>query len=1130
MLIDNENESLKVHQWISKYICEGKFDIVTGYFTVGALAFLARETNGKVDTYRLVLGDIVSTGTLKERALDLLNENVSIDAALRLSKLAKEAVTFLEQDKVLAKTLEPNFCHAKAYLFTCKDVDNPRNNFFITGSSNLTDAGIGRKPTHNVELNIADFGSAPQYKELIAWFDELWRRPQAHTQKTLYGEDGKKYKKPFKQYLIDEIKKIFVAYTPRQLYYKVLFELFSDQRLEEETNPDLNRQVGRLENTVIYQSLYEFQQKGVLSLIKMLQRYDGAILADAVGLGKTWSALAIMKFYQLQGREIVLLCPKKLYHNWHQYQKRQESRFEKDSFDYHIRFHTDLHADRLRSYDDRADKFFTNERPKLFVIDESHNLRNDKSQRYRFLLEEMIRKNEDVKVLMLSATPINNTLLDIRNQFKLIVKGNNQGFAESLGVRNLDATFRRAQVAFNEWSELPNPTISEFISRLQSNFFTLADSLVVARTRKVIEGWQDGLTFPRKAKPENIFVTPNQFGNIEDFEELEKYFPPYLSGYQPSRYVQQEEDVDILHDEQRRDFFLVKMMYILLVKRLESSWYSFQSTVQTILQHHQHALDKIRAYQEDKENAVVEDAMQLSLFANDELEEAAEEYTLGKKRRISIADIDASGKLGDFKKDLKKDIDALRSLQSNLETFAEKIEKERQTSSTRSKDTKLAKLMAKIEEKRAAKHNAGNPKVIIFTVYKSTAFYLFEQLKARGFDRLAMVSGDESRTSDTNQATKKFEPILERFAPFTKLFREKEWDFTPASPDQSLSQQYEEWQAWIAQHDPTTQEKLQNPIDILIATDTLSEGQNLQDCDMVINYDIHWNPVRIIQRMGRIDRLGSPNELIFGVNFWPSNSINSYLNLQGRIEKRMTAMRLAGSEVDQQFTETFRIMSEDERLEQKLKDRMLEQMEASWDDIEVSEQNLGFDDLSLETYRQELDAELRKDAEYYRGMPRGVYTGFRATNDTCPQAGLIALLGYPARLPKATDHRYQAYELIYIDHEGKAVRTNQREILDVLTAHKDEARQVPAEVDQGDPATIQGLSEAIATWLKAQVVEEEVQADGSTRTTIGASTKDLINKLKTGDKEALNQIKEGTVEERYRYDNFDLLVWFIVNP
>ena len=1128
MLLDNENKKLKVHQWISKYSCEGKFDIVTGYFTVGALAFLARETNKKVNNYRFMLGDIVSTGNLKERALDLLNENISINAALKLSQVAKEAVNFLEQDKVLAKTLEPNFCHAKAYLFTCADADDPRNNFFITGSSNLTDAGIGKKTTHNVELNIADFGSAPQYRELIEWFEELWNRPQAHTQKTLYSEDGKRFKKPFKQYLIDEIKKIFVEYTPRQLYYKVLFELFGDRLLKEESDPELNRQVGRLENTAIYQTLYEFQQKGVLSLIKMLQRYDGAILADAVGLGKTWSALAIMKFYQLQGREVVLLCPKKLYHNWHQYQRRQDSRFEKDSFDYHIRFHTDLHADRLASYTDRADKCFVNEKPKLFVIDESHNLRNDKSQRYQFLLEEIIKKNEDVKVLMLSATPINNTLLDIRNQFKLIAKGDNRGFQEPLGVRNLEGTFRRAQTAFNEWSELPNPTISDFISRLQSNFFTLTDSLVVARTRKMIEGWQDGLTFPRKAKPENIFVTPNQFGNIEDFAELENYFPPRLSGYQPARYVKQADDVDILHDEQRRDFFLVRMMYILLVKRLESSWYSFMSTAQTILNHHQNALDKIKAYQEDKENADINDATQLALFANDELEEEAEEYTLGKKRKISIADIDASGNLDAFKKDLKKDIDALRSLQSNLASFAEEIKQEEQPGNVKSKDTKLEKLIAKIAEKRAADINRQNPKVIIFTVYKDTAQYLFKQLHARGLERLALVSGDESRTSDSDHATKKFEPILERFAPFTKLFREKEWDFVSSAA--SLWKQYQEWQTWIAQHDPATHQKLQSPVDILIATDVLSEGQNLQDCDMVINYDIHWNPVRVIQRMGRIDRLGSPNEVIFGVNFWPSATINSYLNLQGRIEKRMTAMKLAGSEVDQHFTETFRVMSEDDRLEQKLKDRMLEQMQASWDDIEVSEQSLGFDNLSLETYRQELDAELKKDADYYQQMPRGVYTGFRAVDAACPEPGLIALLGYPARLPKATDHRYQAYELIYVDHDGKAVRTNQREILDALTAHKDEARHVPTEVDQGDEATIRGLSEAIATWLKAQAVEEEVQEDGSVKTTIGSSTKDLLNKLKSGDKAAFDQVKAGTVEERYRYDNFDLLVWFIVNP
>ncbi|MFW6351333.1 MAG: SNF2-related protein, partial [Bacteroidota bacterium] len=452
MILDNENKNLKVHEWISQYTENGKLDIVTGYFTIGALAWLSQAVNEKINEFNLVLGDIVNIDHEENRPLDLLNENITIEASLKLSHIAKEAVRFLKQDKVTAKTLEPNFCHAKNYLFNPEEEDD-RDKYFITGSSNLTEAGLGLKKTNNVELNIAETGNNHQYKELVNWFDRLWKSPQAHKQKTLLSQDGKTSKMDFKQYLIHEIERIFIEYTPRELYFKVLFELFGNQILDKENDPEFNRQIGRLENSLIYNTLYDFQKKGVLSLIRMLQKYNGAILADAVGLGKTWSALAVMKFFQDQGREVLLLCPKKLEHNWRRYLKNQDSKFEKDQLEYFIRFHTDMNEDRVEKYTDRADKYFTNSKPKLIVIDESHNLRNDKSNRYKFLLNHIIKENQDIKILLLSATPINNSLIDIRNQFKLMTQDNPFGFEESLGIRNLDYSFRTAQKVFNDWRQ-----------------------------------------------------------------------------------------------------------------------------------------------------------------------------------------------------------------------------------------------------------------------------------------------------------------------------------------------------------------------------------------------------------------------------------------------------------------------------------------------------------------------------------------------------------------------------------------------------------------------------------------------------------------------------------------------------
>ncbi len=1132
MLLDNKNDNQKVYEWLKEYTESGKIDIVTGYFTVGALAYLSRQINEKIKNFRMVLGDIVSIDIIHDRNIDLLNENITIEAALELSAVAKEAVEFLKQEKVAAKTLEPNFCHAKIYLFNPEKDD--RHKYFVSGSSNLTEAGIGLKQTNNIELNIAETGNNNQYQELRKWFSNLWKSKEAHKAKTIIDENGKKHTTPFKEYLIASIEQIFIKYTPGQLYYKVLFELFGNQLLSEQDNPEFNRQVGRLENTVIYNTLYDFQQKGVLSLIKMLQKYDGAILADAVGLGKTWTALAVMKFFLLQGREIILICPKKLQHNWNRYSRYQNSKFEKDNLEFFIRFHTDMIFERMdkETYRlEREDTLFVDDKPKLIVIDESHNLRNSKSNRYQFFVEEILKKNDDIKILMLSATPINNTLIDIRNQFKLIKQGHRDGFYDSHSIRNIDHLFGRAQKAFKNWRNDESPKIASFIKMLPADFFKLTDSLTVARTRKMIETQKAGLHFPKKQKPKNIFVTPKQIGNFENFEELFEHFPPMLSGYQPSFYIEQTEDVDKLHDERQRDRFLVKMLYILLVKRLESSWFSFYSTTQKILNHHQNALDKINIYLEKQQDQNFADDIEPDILDDDELEELADDLTLGKKRKVLLSDIDKAGNLEIYKKDLKKDIEALESLINNLNKFEKSIKIEvAGNKNHKSKDDKLQSLIEEIKEKRKSGKNNDNQKIMIFTVYKDTAFYLFDQLKKRGFTQMAVVSGDISKTDSSEHETKLFEPILERFAPFTKLFNEKEWNFIPSKNNLSLQEQYRQWVEWVSENDKKIHDKIKNPIDILIATDVLSEGQNLQDCDMVINYDIHWNPVRVIQRFGRIDRLGSPNRDIYGINYWPSDNINTYLNLKGRIEERMTMMKLAGSEVHLEFSDSFKEMATDNDFEDKLNRRMLSQMQTSWDDIEENEAGLGFDNLSLEDFRQDLLEELQRDEKYYKNMPKGIYTGFKAKQDICSESGIIALLGYPSRPPKALNHEYQIYDLIYINENGQQVLLNQKEVLDALSKHKDESRFVPEEIERGEESAIKELVTSMQKWLDSQSTQEEILEDGRVKKRAGAETKDILAKLKTGDSSALKRVKKNTsVSEKYKLPNFDLITWFLVN-
>ncbi len=1121
MLLDNSDNSKKVHEWITTYTAEGRIDAVTGYFTIGALAFLSDHLNERISRFRFLVGDLIQEQAESERPLDLLNENLTIDAALQLKHSAVRAVEFLRQNNVEIKTMQPNFCHAKAWIYRGQDLPQ---SYYVTGSSNLTEAELGLKQTNNVELNTLGQGTDADFTELKNWFEEIWQRPEARTKKKVDGRSVN-----FKQYLVEEIEKVFVQYTPRDLYYKTLFEMFGRPLMEFQNDAEVNRNLGRLEDSVIYQSLYEFQRKGVLSLIKMLQNYGGAILADAVGLGKTWSALAVIKYYQSQGYDVIVLCPKRLDHNWRRFLKRRNSRFERDEFDYVLRYHTDLQDDRLENHEDGLTMdFFQRDRPKLLVIDESHGLRNNKSNRYKHLVENLLRPNDDIKTLLLSATPINNTLNDIRNQFKLLVKDDSHGFRDTLGINNIDALFREATRVFREWSEQESRTISSFLKQLPKAFFHLTDSLVVARTRHLVQGHTDDLVFPHKEAPENIFLEGSIIGKYGSFTDFLDAFPKYFAGYMPAYYLQQPEHISVLEDERQRDFFLAKMMYMLLVKRLESSWASFYTTVEKVHNHHQDALNKVKRY---LKNGTSEDVnTTLTDLYDDENEWMPEDMALGK-RRIPVADIEAAGNLNRYKKHLETDLRNLRALQESLAFFEKQVTQEDgREAAQKSRDEKLTRLMELIRRKRRSGSNRGNPKVLVFTAYTDTANYLFDQLYKRGFRRLAVVTGTDSRAWDDEHAHKNFEPILERFVPCTKLFTEKLWPtFTPPETAETIVEQYHEWCEWVRDHDPRTADKLNHPIDILIGTDCLSEGQNLQDCDFVVNYDIHWNPVRAIQRMGRIDRLGSINDTVFAANFWPTREVDEYLKLQRRIEDKMTQMRLVGAEVRPDFTERIQEMLDDEHIQQTQEESLMRQMQTSWEDIEQAGQNLGFDHLSLENFRQDLLAELGLDEAAYMEMPRGIYTGFNGDPAACPADGIVALLGYPAQRPGEGYRPYDNYDLIYIDREGRDVLQNPKDVLDMLQAHKECDRSVPKDLDRGDPDELRAWAAALRNWLQGQAQAEVTDDNGDTTKVAGSATMEMIKQMQRGDDTTQHtDSHDRSFDERYKEHNVDLILWFAV--
>ncbi len=1148
MLLDNQKKvdavkkkPISVKEYVEKYIAEGNIDIVTGYFNVGALAFLAEISNDKIDNFRLIIGELVKDETTQKQILGLLNEDLSIENALKTRVNAKKSVAFLQQQKVDVKILEPNFCHAKLYL---QEAKNEIANFYISGSSNLTNSGIGLNASHsNIELNLAGTGESDPFPALKSWFQDLWEKPQAYREKTIQ-KGRQKVKINYKQYLIDNISKLFEALTPEQIYHKILFELFH----QEENDPLFDRDFGRLEDTKIYTALYDFQKSGVRTVIKMLEKHNGAILADAVGLGKTWSALAVMKYYQRKG-EVILICPKKLEQNWNQYLKKGNSRFEDDAFDFEMRFHTDLREGGMEKKQVTLD-YFTSDRAKLIVIDESHNLRNDKSSRYQFLVNEILQQSKgDIKVLLLSATPINNSFKDVRNQFKLMVRGENDGFMETLDVKNLEYSFKQVQNVFNEWTSEEKATMSSFYARIKdSDFFRLTDSLVVARTRKGIKDIQTNLVFPKHKKPINICETPLKFGDNEDFEELITRLKLNLSAYQPSYYTvsveerkwkkKEKEDKkkkgikadknEVLEDDVQREFFLVKMMNILMLKRLESSWYSFNVTVQRIFDHHKNALEKIEDYEKDKKNAKVffDEDLQSNIIDDDDLQQL-ELFSFGK-REIKLIDIDDAGMLKAFKQDIKKDKRALTSILDDLSVFAKRIEKERNNTT---EDVKLRELLKIINEKQ----QQPNKKIIIFTAYKDTAEYLFEELGKRSFKAFAMVSGDTNKEYGFNNAGRvlnnaSVSSILEKFAPFTKLFNEKEWrNFEPSENAKTPSQKYEEWKTWINQNEPKVAAQLKNPIDILIATDVLSEGQNLQDADMVINYDIHWNPVRVIQRVGRIDRIGSPNDTVQCINFWPSESIDNYINLKGRVEKRMAAMQLAGAEVIDAFTADFNAIANDDELEARQSAKMMRQMEESLDEID-GKKSIGFDDLGFGAQRQLLNDLLAQKAEELENMPNGIFSGFKIEKEPDLQEGMIALLGYPTLKKQNEGLRYTSYELIYIDADGNNISNNQKVILDLLQKYYKKDTFIPTKLEQGDAETVNQLSAMLKAWIEKQAKNTQTDEQGNTTETASQMSLDLLSSLQSGSATAVKKImQEGSINEKYQIKNFDLIAWLLIS-
>ena len=664
--------------------------------------------------------------------------------------------------------------------------------------------------------------------------------------------------------VIENITTAYNENSPEFIYFLTLYHVFSEF-LDDISEDDLPNEATGFKESKIWSLLYDFQRDAVLAIINKLERYNGCILADSVGLGKTFTALAVMKYYENRNKSVLVLCPKKLAENWNTYKDNYVNNpIAADRLNYDVLFHTDL--SRAHGFSNGLDLDRLNwGNYDLVVIDESHNFRNGAGthantheNRYVKLMDKIIRAGVKTKVLMLSATPVNNRFIDLKNQLAIAYEGDSENMNKQLNTtKTIEEIFKQAQRAFNTWSKLePEARTTDALLRtLDFDFFELLDSVTIARSRKHIEKYYDTAEigkFPERRKPISLRPQLSDLNTAINYNEIyEQLMLLTLCIYTPSNYIfpsKMQKYIDLTHNkgdnltQTGREEGIRRLMSINLLKRLESSVNSFQLTLKRIKNLIESTIDAIDNY--EKYGTTKIDMYEVSDSEFDIDDGNTEYFTVGKKVKIELADMDYKT----WRTELKTDVEVLELLTLMVADI------------TPEHDSKLQELLKLISEKIENPINPGNKKVLIFSAFSDTADYLYENVSKYIKNKYGLETAVITGSIDGKTTIKGFKATLNNVLTC----------FSPISKSRDVLM-------------PGTQTE----IDVLIATDCISEGQNLQDCDYLINYDIHWNPVRIIQRFGRVDRIGSKNAQIQLVNFWPDMDLDEYINLKGRVETRM---------------------------------------------------------------------------------------------------------------------------------------------------------------------------------------------------------------------------------------------------
>ena len=938
------------------------FHFVSAYFTIYGYALLEDrlETVGRI---RFLFGEPGSVedldpGEKEPKAFELTERGLEPKYVLQQKALAIRCRDWMKRDTVEIRAISrTNFLHGKMYLTTASHGATG-----VVGSSNFTKRGLGGGDQPNLEINLAT-EDQDTVNELQDWFHQLW----ADDERT----------KDVKPQVLEALQHIGNDYAPAAVYYKTLYEIFR-QAIADRLARDDAATTG-LKDSQVWNCLYQFQQEGALSVIDKLEKHNGCILADSVGLGKTYTALAVIKYFEWCNKNVLVLCPRKLYENWSLYPAsngHSQNPFPQDRFSYTLLAHTDLSRTSGRSGNVDLANFNWGSYG-LVVIDESHNFRNDGSQRYQRLLEEVIKAGAETKVLMLSATPVNTSLIDLRNQIYLMTEGREQAFEHSLGVRNIRALMKRAQKAFKQWEQQQSlgerrdkAQLLEQLGEHEGGFLSLLTGVSISRSRRHIERFYEGEmerigSFPKRATPINIYPPTDSRGEL-CYQELAEQIGTFkLAVYQPSAYVRDRKRLDELESKRKEqnfnqrdsERFLVGMMRINFLKRLESSAHALQLTLERTISKIERLLEKIDRY-EQKDQAPAEALLGEDILPDDDEED--EEFLINRGRHpYKLAELD----LPRWRDDLMGDRAMLSKVQSRVQVI------------TPERDGKLQQIKQTIRDKATQ----PNRKLLVFTTFKDTARYLYDNLKdlTRPLGiTMAMISGDETHATDGHNA---FNTILTNFAPMARNRREA---------------------------DPACD------IDLLLATDCISEGQNLQDCDTVLNYDIHWNPVRLVQRFGRIDRIGSRNPSVHMVNYWPTKDMEAYLRLQNRVQARMALADLAASGDEDPFSE------EDMERDLRFRDAQLLKLRDEIPDPDDLSDAPVLADFTLDDFLIQLQRYLERNKDALEAMPSGVYA---VTGDDKAQPGVIFCL----RQRNANmDKQYRPaspvypYYLVYVQHSG----------------------------------------------------------------------------------------------------------------